>query len=403
MKLHHQRAHIHDGLKHLSDRELIQKVREAPTQLKKSAKSFLKKLQKYGVELDGEGELDLSNVELANVKEYIKKNETLVKITLMQADLEFEYPHKLERMQARADVLELAEKEEEKLDFAEFAKAAEEARKKILNYEDYFEVDMTKEAHVRRKELLKHKRGEKAMTFEQYVDDKALTNTLFDMDLIDLDYKFWESEEDKKERLKLLWIDLKRKNAIGGVDKRTSREQTSLNQEIVDLTRRIRWRVDQELTRRSIDPLFKENYYSYDKDEFLMDADFEFVKIKNLLSKNPKMLKEDPVLSIDYLKIINLIKKKKLLEKTTDQFDPTAAMETHHYDVSYQEKLLKMQRHQKREQFAEGFDESIGGGAGGGLDDYDRSLDEQVKKDKKSEAKKQLKLLKQFDQMASEF
>jgi hypothetical protein len=57
-----------------------------------------------------------------------------------------------------------------------------------------------------------------------------------------------------------------------------------------------------------VEPLFKENYYSYEKDEFLLDADFEFVKVKNLLSRSPKMLKEDPVLSIDYLKILNLIK-----------------------------------------------------------------------------------------------
>jgi hypothetical protein len=65
----------------------------------------------------------------------------------------------------------------------------------------------------------------------------------------------------------------------------------------------------------------------------LIDADFEFIKIKNLLSKSPKMLKEDPILSIDYLKIIHLIKQKRLLENTTDQFDPTAAMEAHWYDT----------------------------------------------------------------------
>lgn len=45
------------------------------------------------------------------------------------------------------------------------------------------------------------------------------------------------------------------------------------------------------------------------------------------------MLKEDPILSIDYLKIIHLIKQKRLLENTTDQFDPTAAMEAHWYDT----------------------------------------------------------------------
>lgn len=65
----------------------------------------------------------------------------------------------------------------------------------------------------------------------------------------------------------------------------------------------------------------------------MIDADFEFVKIKNLLSKSPKLLKEDPILSIDYLKIINLIKQKKLLENTTDQFDPTSAVEAHHYEI----------------------------------------------------------------------
>ena len=123
-----------------------------------------------------------------------------------------------------------------------------------------------------------------------------------------MEYKFWETEEDKQHRIKKLWIALKRKNALGGSDARSSCEQVAINKQIVDLVRKIRWRVDQELTRRNIEHIFKENYYSYDKQEFLIDADFEFVKVKNLLSKSPKMLKEDPVLSIDYLKIINLIK-----------------------------------------------------------------------------------------------
>ena len=73
--------------------------------------------------------------------------------------------------------------------------------------------------------------------------------------------------------------------------------------------RRIRWRVDQELTRRSIEPLFKDNYTGkYDKREFLIDADIEFTKIKRLLEKNPRLLKDDAVLGVDYLKVIGLIK-----------------------------------------------------------------------------------------------
>lgn len=50
----------------------------------------------------------------------------------------------------------------------------------------------------------------------------------------------------------------------------------------------------------------------------------EFTKIQRLLQKNPKVLKEDPLLGIDYLRIINLIKRKKLVENTSDEFDPKA-------------------------------------------------------------------------------
>jgi len=133
-----------------------------------------------------------------------------------------------------------------------------------------------------------------------------------------MQYKFWESQEDKMQRLKIIWLDLKRKNALGGLDQRTTKEQIKLNQEVAEIIRRVRTRVDQEMVRRSIQPIFTDNYHSYTKDEFLYDADFEFVKVKNLLNKSPKMLKDDPLLSLDYLKIINLIKKKKLMEKTSD-------------------------------------------------------------------------------------
>ena len=77
------------------------------------------------------------------------------------------------------------------------------------------------------------------------------------------------------------------------------------------------------MTRRSIEPLFKDNYTGkYDKHELLIDADIEFTKIKRLLEKNPKVLRDDPILTGEYFKIIGLIKQKKLLESTSDHFDP---------------------------------------------------------------------------------
>jgi len=172
----------------------------------------------------------------------------------------------------------------------------------VLSYEDYYELDDFVGV------AKKPRQGEGKMPFEEFAKKMASAN-IFDNDLLEQQYKFWESAEDREARLKLLWIDLKRKNALGGIDAVSREEQTELNTQIVELLRRVRWRTDQELTRRNIEPIFKDFYTDkYDKEEFLIDAGFEFMKLKNLLSKNPKVLKDDPVLSLEYYKIIQLLK-----------------------------------------------------------------------------------------------
>lgn len=217
-------------------------MREAPTKLKRSAKSFLRKLEKYGVSLDEDGELDLSAVPEKNVRKFLTENASMATLTLMQADLEFEYPHKLEKMLVKADVVELANKEEEKLQFAAFAKEAEEARRRVLTYEEYFQLDPTKDGHIRPpKKSMGSSKGD--TTYEQFLQDR-LSDNMFANDLMELDYKFWESAEDKRERIKKMWIGLKKKNALGGQDMRSTAEQVELNQDITDRLRKLRWRVD---------------------------------------------------------------------------------------------------------------------------------------------------------------
>jgi hypothetical protein len=44
------------------------------------------------VKLDDNGDVDFSVVQDVHVINELKKNESLVRLTLMQADLEFEYP-----------------------------------------------------------------------------------------------------------------------------------------------------------------------------------------------------------------------------------------------------------------------------------------------------------------------
>lgn len=62
--------------------------------------------------------------------------------------------------------------------------------------------------------------------------------------MLEVQYRFWENQEDKELRLKKVWIELKRKNAIGGIDAPTPQESLELNKKISELVRRIRWRVD---------------------------------------------------------------------------------------------------------------------------------------------------------------
>ena len=115
LKIFHERSHIHDGLKHMSNEEVLRKVRESPTKLKKAAKNLLSKLKKHNVKLDDNGDILYSEITDNNVKSFVKRNETLTQLTLMQADLEFEYPQKLEKLTVKNDILNMLEEEEDKV------------------------------------------------------------------------------------------------------------------------------------------------------------------------------------------------------------------------------------------------------------------------------------------------
>lgn len=52
----------------------------------------------------------------------------------------------------------------------------------------------------------------------------------------------------------------------------------------------------------------------------MADYEVHFSKIKNLLKKNSAILREDPLISIEYLRILELIKSKKILEETGDPY-----------------------------------------------------------------------------------
>ena len=147
--------------------------------------------------------------------------------------------------------------------------------------------------------------------------------------------------------------------------------------------------------------MFKENYRAYDKEEFLVDSgDVEFYKIKKLLEKNPKSLKEDPLLGIDYLKIIGLIKRKKLLEATSDEFNPADSIDSTYYDLDLidREKLFKAKKEEEKYMREQEIQDSEA--ASDRLSLQDEESESSLRSAKKREERDKQKLIKQFDTLA---
>lgn len=83
-------------MKNLSNQDIIHKITESPNKLKARAKSLLHFLRKNNVRLNSQGEVDYAKLESdkdgRSIAHVIRKQEQLVKLVLLQKDLEFEYP-----------------------------------------------------------------------------------------------------------------------------------------------------------------------------------------------------------------------------------------------------------------------------------------------------------------------
>ena len=124
------------------------------------------------------------------------------------------------------------------------------------------------------------------------------------------------------------------------------------------------------------------------------------------------MLRDDPVLTVDYMKIINLIKSKKLIEDTNEAFDAQAAYDRDWIDAAIidqeqGEKEKMLYARVQRDLLLEG-----ASGGGGDGEDYGQAMDinaggqqveESIKNSKKKEAKDHQKVMMQFDKLATAF
>jgi hypothetical protein len=87
-----ERATIYDRLQGLSDTEVLNQIRDSPSKIKNRTNKLLKKLDQFGVKLDKYGKVDFSAVTNHFVLKQLEAN-PMVKIALMERDLDYEFPH----------------------------------------------------------------------------------------------------------------------------------------------------------------------------------------------------------------------------------------------------------------------------------------------------------------------
>ena len=113
------------------------------------------------------------------------------------------------------------------------------------------------------------------------------------------------------------------------------------------------------------------------------------------MEKNPKVLKEDPLLGIDYLKIINMIKKKKLVEMTSDPYNAADAIDSTFIDIDEIEREELMRKKRDEDRFRKEMSiEQSSSSVGDRLQLEDQEADVSVRAAKKREEREKNKLLK---------
>lgn len=174
-------------------------------------------------------------------------------------------------------------------------------------------------------------KAKKNISYEEYLKDNSQT-FLFDKDILDMNYEYWETPEEKEERLRIKWIESKQKylSNLEMTNKIVEEESIKLpkssveadkniqelSNELCKMIRDLRMKIDQNLIKLNKHPLFSSNYKYYSGDEFMIDTDHEFYKIKKFLQNDKENIIKDPEIGHRYNELLETLKRKKVLENT---------------------------------------------------------------------------------------
>jgi len=382
--LYYERASALDRLSGLTDNEIMNVVAPTPSQLKRQTKDLLKKLIKYNIKLDSNGEVDYSGCPYPHVVKKLKEN-PMVKIALLQNDLEYELPHREVQMDLAKRI---------KQDYEEYQREAERLRKSSEKTEETDTAINADDSPFHKQYNISYPKAEVYKPKEEKTGIPR--QDLGDMDLLspEATYRVFESYEERIARLEKKWLQSRLAAIESGPEKPTSQEQMALINQAVEKLRRVKFLVDQKNLENAKDLIFEEHKV-FTKEEMLVDNEVQAEKLIHYLKYPEEKRRLTARDELDDDKMLRMIARKEIIEDTVKPFEDyynhrLEESDTKEYrDIRMKQRKLEAEK-KKAAQAREAKEAQD--------EEQDRQISQEEKeetKDSKSEKKKLVEYIKQ--------
>ncbi|EAS01672.1 hypothetical protein TTHERM_01207720 (macronuclear) [Tetrahymena thermophila SB210] len=343
-KVYYERAAIYDRLQGLTDSQIRSEIQNSPAKMKKRTRNLVKKLERLGVVLKQDGEVDFSAVKNTNLRNKLEKDSN-IKIALMLKDLEFEFPHKEHQMDQAVDLKQKLQEVQDLRrtyvkDIMEIAGQPFKMKEPMPSYEQTHDTSDEQAERAREAKKL----GEQLL-------EKAYTDSLLKPILQSpATYKLFETYDERILRIEEKWLRRQIKNADPTEDVSEKEEKLQV---VIDKLRRTKYKIDQLSMKHAQDLMFEEHEV-YGKD-ILIDEKVGYEDLRDYLFQPSEIRRKTELDVINDNKIQEMIKISTIKEDLVNPYNNEYAsklnlQDTIEYQRSKQEKIKTLRAEKEREE-----------------------------------------------------
>eukprot|EP01015_Nassula_variabilis_P021264 TRINITY_DN3770_c0_g1_i2.p1 TRINITY_DN3770_c0_g1~~TRINITY_DN3770_c0_g1_i2.p1 ORF type:complete len:745 (-),score=182.72 TRINITY_DN3770_c0_g1_i2:154-2388(-) len=389
MKLYYERAAVEDRLSGLTDEEILSKIRESPSKIKSRSRQLLRRLEKHGVRLDENGEVDYSQCTKPYIVEKFKSN-PLVKMVLMHSSLDFEFPHKEHQRQMANELRKEVEQRRQEQKEQQQSELTQEEVEEQNQDEDKFDSNnikiMSFNEQIRFDYGIQQTDGRQRQAAKDQTEKKGRTKdnlkVVRDGEEIDISqvlypqavYRLFENNEERMARLEEKWLKVRLASLESNLEKPTMQEQSETLQKVVDKVRRIKWRVDQQMQKNAEKLLFEE-HMRFTQDELMADEEVYYEMLDFYLKQSEEAKKDTPRKELDDERIMKTIKRRQLVEDIVKPFQDSAMLLQDENDVKEVRRTKEREINQEKiREYITKLEDTAALGSSRGEQDFDDDL-----------------------------